>query len=465
MAYDIYMISTYPQRKCGVGTFAENLVDSIGKNVNSVKVAPIEKKDEYNPYTYPVIKDWMIDQYNPDSWKKAAHKISSEAMDKDNSVVILQHEYGLDPKGPGDNKGYGRNFVDVSKIFNESGIMNVAYLHTVRPKPRNNSSEDEKKHYEHEKKTVRDLAKYNDGLIVTAERAIDMLVSNEYDVPQAKVEHIPHGTRNFAHRGRDETKEKYGLEGKLVFTTLGMKEPRKGVGNAITGWGNFLNNKVGVDERKNLVYIVAGGYHPNFITENDGKKLRDYQNYIKETTKKAGVKSQITNNPRELGELSKENDVVFLEPGLKESYIPEDILVDMYIMTNGMVLLYDNKDQISSGPLSDAIGSGRATIATKFPYAQEMLNPKGNYQNGIVGMDDPRARGLLVDNEKAAEQSSKCFEYLTFEHNARKKIEESASLRGSKMRWPIVGNDFLRYLDYIKNLKHQGRGKDPIFKR
>lgn len=467
--YDIYIISTFPPRKCGIATFTENLVSALGEKVNSINIGAIESKSESHPYPYPVIKDWIINQGDPNSWRSTAHKISSSASKKRNPVVILQHEFGLDSGPPGSSGDRGKSFVDVSRLFKQSGITTVTYLHTIKPKPEK-ASKKELEGYKKEARLIKELSNYNDGLVVTAQGAIDILSSEDYGIPPQKVEHIPHGTRDFSHKGRDETKERYGLEGKLIFSTVGMKGPKKGITDAIRGWGEFLNSGVSKNSREKLAYIVAGGYHPNYIAENKGKNLKQFQEEVSDTISQYNLKSETTNNPNELGKLASKNDVVFLEPALEESYIPEDVLVDMFSITNAMVLAYRNKDQISSGPLSDALGSGRVTIATKFPYAHEMLNPSGESNEGIIGISNDRSRGLLVDNDApdymaSPSQLAECFDHITYNNEARIGMEQRAYLKGLKMRWPEVGSDFLRYVDFLEETKNHGCGKDPIFSK
>lgn len=458
----IYMITTYPDRKCGVGTFAENLVESIKENVDSIKIAAIDHIPEKNNYKGFVRKDWIINQYNPSSFEAAVYKMCSEIVNEGRiaqSTVILQHEFGLDRKNCQDHIGLGNNFVNASKIFKQAGIRTISYLHTVEPNPQQNEK--------HKIKTLQQLGKYNDSLIVIADKAIDILTNQKYEyrIDSSKIEHIPHGTRNFLDgEGRDQTKARYGLEGVLVFTTIGMKEPHKGIDRSIKAWGKFINTKVREEDKEKIVYIIGGGYHPNFISNNEGKDFERYKEEIQKIINQSHIKSATTKNPEKLGELARENDLIFLEPSDNPHYLSEKIYTDFFKMENGGIYLYRNPDQISSGPISDSIGSGRATIASKFLYSNEMLNPEKEIKKGIVGINDSRARGLLVDQDekKIVNQAAECLEYLVFNQNSRTLMEDMARKRGSQMEWPIVGRRLLEHIDFLKRNQSQSRGKDPI---
>lgn len=134
MPYNIRIVSTYPPRKCGVGTFARDLANAL-KNftgeVGHIRVATIDK--DKLPYNIPV--DLIIHQYNPESWHKASEDIVARARESTNpTVVLLQHEYGLDPDKDG-NDSRGTNFVAMAKALHKQEFMTLVYLHTVLDSP------------------------------------------------------------------------------------------------------------------------------------------------------------------------------------------------------------------------------------------------------------------------------------------------------------------------------------------
>ncbi|MGD9109574.1 MAG: hypothetical protein PVG93_01420, partial [Phycisphaerales bacterium] len=230
MPYNIRMVSTFPPRRCGIGTFSRDLANALEHftgEVGSIRVSAIDH--ESLPYSIPV--DLVIDQYNPKSWEHGIKDILARAKESPNpTVVLLQHEYGLDPDEKGEN-GEGHNFVDMAKALKENGLTTLVYLHTVLEKPN-----------EHQRKVIQDLAKYGDGLIVTTESAIEMLESNVYGIEHEKVKHIDHGIRmqHPSQYDRFSIKEQLGLKSRFLLTTLGLLSPDKGIQYSIQGYGRFL---------------------------------------------------------------------------------------------------------------------------------------------------------------------------------------------------------------------------------
>ena len=134
MPYNIRIVSTYPPRRCGLGTFSRDLataMEHLTAEVGYIRVAAIDNK--HGPYGIPV--DLKIDQYNPQSWIDTTQHIITRASESSNpTVVILQHEYGLDPAENGED-GRGTNFVNMAKTFQQQGVTTLVYLHTVLDEP------------------------------------------------------------------------------------------------------------------------------------------------------------------------------------------------------------------------------------------------------------------------------------------------------------------------------------------
>ena len=162
---NIRIVGTYPPRRCGVGTFSRDLTDALQhftEEVRRVDVAAID--DQSGPYGTPV--DVVIDQYSPESWRRATEEVIARAKASANpTVVVLQHEYGLDPDRTGQD-GKGTNLVDMAGAFAREGLSTFVYLHTVPDQPDS-----------HQQRVLRQLAACSDGLIVTTESAMETLES------------------------------------------------------------------------------------------------------------------------------------------------------------------------------------------------------------------------------------------------------------------------------------------------
>jgi len=445
--YNIRMVSTYPPRKCGIGTFSRDLATALAHftgEVGHVRVTAID--NESGPYDIPV--DLTIDQYNPESWRNAITHISTRASESSNpTVVILQHEYGLDPDEDG-NDGQGNNFINLAKVFHERGLTTLVYLHTVLDGPD-----------PYKKDTILELAQYSDGLIVTTESAIQILESNIYGIQHAKLKHIDHGIRmqHPSQYDRLEIKRQYRLENRFLITTVGLLSPDKGVQYGIRAYGKFLDESCTESQRKRIVYLIAGQCHPEFVKADSGDSYREFQATLNQALEDAKLRWC---KVKELGTTDFEKyDLVFLD-----TFLNENTLLKIYGAANVMVLSYLNMQQISSGILADTLGSGRVAIATKFRYAKELIHSNKRCPDGlIIGR---YARGILVDpGEPSIEQIAQALDYLVFNEKKRLMMEKQAHQRGFQMRWYNSAWALLQYIDFIQEQKELVTGRGVKFVR
>lgn len=447
MPYNIRIVSTYPPRRCGIGTFSRDLATALEHftgEIGHIRVAAIDHDN--GPYRIPV--DLTIDQYNPVSWRDTTGHIIARAKQSANpTVVLLQHEYGLDPDDNGED-GQGTNFVKLAKAFVENGLTTLVYLHTVLDEPD-----------PHQKKVLQDLAESSDGLVVTTESAINMLESPTYGIAHAKLKHIDHGIR-MQHRSqfdRLEIKHKYGLENGFLITTLGLLSPDKGIQYGLRGYGKFLNDSCTESQRKRMVYLIAGQCHPEFVKAEGGKYYKEYRDELN----KALTESKLTwCKIKEMQNVDfGQYDVYFLD-----TFLDETAFVELYAATNVMLLPYLNMQQISSGILADTLGSGRIAIVTKSRYARELINSNKRCPEGVV--IGKYARGILVDpGEPSVEQIAQALDYLVFNQGKRLMMEKQAHQRGYQMRWHNSAWTLLQYVDFIREQKEIVTGRGVKFAR
>jgi len=442
MPYNIRIVSTYPPRRCGIGTFSRDLANALENltgEVGHIRVAAIDK--DKLPYHIPV--DLIIDQYNPQSWRNITNDILTRAKEGLNkTVVLLQHEYGLDPDDTGKN-GEGTNYVDMAKAFNKNGLTTLVYLHTVLNDPD-----------AHQRKVIQDLAHYSNGLIVTTESAIKILESPLYGIERDNIKHIDHGIRmeHPSQFDRLVIKEKYGLVNHFLVTTIGLLSPDKGLQYSIKGFGRFINESLTPQQRNSIVYLIAGQCHPEFVKYDNGEPFRRFQQTLNESLEQANVRWCKTNSLNSV-EFDK-YDVVFLD-----TFIEEKMLLELYGVSNVMLLPYLNMQQISSGILADTLGSGRVAIATKFRYALELIHSNRKCPPGVV--IGRHARGILVDpGEPSVEQIAQALDYLIFNQSKRLLMEKQAHQRGYQMSWENTAWALLQHIDFLseENQIHTGRG-------
>jgi len=447
MRYNIRIVSTYPPRQCGIATFSRNLTEALRhftSEVDQVTVAAIDK--DKLAYESPV--DIVIDQYNPPSWHKAGEQIVTRAKKQPNpTVVLLQHEYGLDPDAHG-NDAQGTNFIELAKKLRTVGLETLAYLHTVLSEPN-----------DHQRRVLQELAAITDGVLVPTESAVDILESPVYGIERSRIKHIDHGIRmrNPSEYDRLVIKREYGFEGKLLVTTLGLHSPGKGLQYGIRAYGRFVEESCSESQRANIVYLIAGPCHPEFVKAQGGELYREYEASLKKALENARLKWC---KVKRLGEADSICcDVVFLD-----TFMDETTLMKLYGATNVMVLPYLNTEQISSGILADTVGAGRVAIATKFRYAVELLNPGAKQKPGLV--IGSHARGALVDpGEPSIEQIAQALDYVVFNRERRLAMEKRAHRKGYQMKWENCVWAMLQYIQFVREQQDIVTGRGIEFNR
>jgi len=447
MKHNIRIVSTYPPRRCGIGTFARDLASALEHftgEVGTIRVAAIDR--ERLPYSIPV--DLVIDQYDPQSWRYAIDDIIARADEStDKTVVLLQHEYGLDPDDSGED-GMGMNFVRMAEAFSAKGMTTFAYLHTILDEPD-----------AHQKKVLQDLAKYSDGLIVTTESAIHILESNVYGIDHSKLKHIDHGIRMHhpSQHDRLAIKQRYGLANRFLAATLGMLSPDKGIQYSIPAYGRFLHESCTDKQRRNMVYLIAGQCHPDFVAADGGSEHLAYRAVIADALCRAEVMWCRTDCLT--GVDFDKYDLVFLD-----TFLDETTLLEIYAAANAMLLPYLNMQQISSGMLADTVGSGRVAVATKSRYALELMHSNKKCPEGLVV--GRHARGMLVDpGEPSVDQIAQALDRLVFNSKKRLVMERQAHQRGYQMRWQNTAWALIQHIDFVTEGKGITSGRGPKFTR
>ena len=447
MAWNIRMVSTYPPRRCGIGTFCRDLSNALSQlpgEVGHIRIAAID--NNHGPYNIPV--DLVIDQYNPASWKNVTKEIIARAKESNNpTAIVLQHEFGLDPDEQGRNE-YGNNFVNIAKACKENNLTCLVYLHTVLDNPN-----------DHQRQTISDLAEYSNGLIVTTESAIDILESEAYGISHFKLKHIDHGIRMHqpTQFDRFQIKTELGINDMFLATTLGLLSPGKGVQYSIRAYGRFIHESCTPARRQHIVYLIGGQCHPEFVKADGGKYYRTFMDEIDSALKEADVKWCKVNSIDDVDWHG--NDIVFLG-----TFFDESMLLKLYGAANVMVLPYLNMEQISSGILADTIGSGRVAIATKFRYALELIHSNKICPSGVaVGRF---ARGILVDpGDDSIQQIAQALDFVVFEKEKRLRMEKQAHQRGYQMRWANSAWALMQYIEFVSEEKEITTGRGMKFLR
>jgi glycosyltransferase involved in cell wall biosynthesis len=404
----VTFVSTYPPRECGIATFTQDLLFNLindNPNVKASVCAIDGAKDtgDYgclSPLIYPksrvgyVIKD--IDQI---SFVEAAQKINASNVD----VVNVQHEYGLY------GGSCGRYILDFMEVL-EKPI--VTTLHTVLPTPP-----------EEAKAVTREIYRHSADVVVPGHVGISLL-ETAFDLGPRKVRVIPHGVPDVPFISTERPKRKLGLSRKFVIGSFGLLHPAKGVECVLEALPQVIADNPEMD----VLYLIVGETHPN-IVKNEGER---YRQHLKQIVERLGL----------------EHRVMFVD-----RYLTNRNLILHFLATDICVLPYLARDQIVSGVLSQAIGCGKAIIATPYLHAREALAD----ERGVILRSDESSEmveaitSLMRNDQLRREMEIRTYMYgrsITWKEVARKYMELFSTYsfrevsRISKTDFPAYTGDF-----------------------
>jgi glycosyltransferase involved in cell wall biosynthesis len=347
---------------------------------------------------------------DPSSWIEAADMIIERYRKNDakgiRTVAILEHEYGLD----GD--GRDNNYNDVARRLKNAGVPNAVILHTILKHPD-----------DHQRDVLQQFGEHCDRLVIITPSSKEVLMQ-VYGVDDKKIVHIPHGIPE-THRkmSRTDAKEKWGLAGRYIISTIGLVSKNKGIEYGIKGFARFLE-LVHPDIRDRMVYLIAGQTHPEELARLGGKD--PYREKLYEIANEEGLNPISVNATKKIA--FPDSKVIFLN-----KYLSDDEYIEFVKASESTLLPYRNPEQNSSGTLAYSIGLGTAVVSTKFRYAEDIFSDNHGHPDGS---------GVLIDftDERAiAKGLREVFENLT-------EIEAKAYQKGAIMGWSVVGRQYLNLL-------------------
>jgi len=334
------IVSTYPPRACGIGTFAADVRATL------LGVAGVERADlvaVVNEPSSPQRRGLLatIAQAVRGDYVRTARMLGRLDVD----VVLLQHEYGI--FGGADGKyvlSFARN---LSQPL-------VVTLHTVLSEPT-----------PHQAEVLAELCGEAELVIVMTDTAQRLLVASGA-CPEEKVRVVPHGapTRLTA-RAASELDEpaSYPAKGdRFLLSTFGLISPGKGLEAVIDALPTII------ERHPEIVYVIAGRTHPD-VARREGERYRLMLE-------------------RRVLELGLGENVEF-----DDRFLPIDELSDLLAATDVFVTPYHGREQIASGALTFAIAAGCGVVSTPYWYAQDML---ASGAGRLVPFDDPAALATAV---------------------------------------------------------------------
>lgn len=286
-------------------------------------------------------------------------------------VAIINHEFGI--FGPKE----GASAVDLARLID---VPTITVLHTVLPEPGGQ-----------QRRILEELGRFTTPVVLC--ESARRLLSERYSVAETSVEMIRHG----AHWGAQPVNK----PPRRNLITWGLLGPGKGLERSIAALAELR------DLDPPVHYRIVGRTHPN-VVRNAGYVYRYSLQHLAEGL---GV-----------GDM-----VEFID-----RYVDEDELLDLVRDSDVVVVPYDNHDQVSSGVMTEAVGMGRPVVATRFPYAEELLGS---------------GAGLVVDHDVSAIASA-LRQLLEDPIGYRRAAREAAAI-SEELSWSAVGR---RYSHLLRRL-------------
>jgi len=325
-------ISSFIPRKCGIATYTKDLtraIDLINPYCRAEIFAMVKPEDRID---YPPEVRFEINQYEIDSYIKAAQHINSSRVD----VVILEHEFGL----------YGGEFGEYIIKFLE--LLKKPLIITAHTIP-----DDASKGYG---LVLKDVIRFAEKVVVMMPQSLEKL-TKEYNYPKEKIEIIPHGVPDIPFEPNDKYKKKKGLGDRLILGNINLLSEIKGLEYTLEALRDIRR------KFPDVLYLIIGQTHP-VVLQTAGEK---YRNYLKQK-----IRSY------DLGK-----NVRFIN-----KYLSLDDLIDWLQVIDIYITPYLDPQQSASGALAYAVGAGKVCISTPYLYAKEVL---ANGRGLIVPFKDSKA--------------------------------------------------------------------------
>lgn len=367
----VAFIGDYLPRKCGIATYTCDLYRAVTSQYPGCEGTVVAVDDIAGGYDYSPEVRFQIPEQDLQAYRRAADFLNFNDID----VVCLQHEFGV-YGGPAGSH--------ILALLRDLRMPIVTTLHTVLAEPN-----------PEQRRVMDKLAAQSVRLIVMSEKG-RMFLREIYNVPDEKIDVIPHGIPDIPFVDPNFYKDQFGVEGKHVLLTFGLLSPNKGIEYALNALPGILA------EFPNTVYIVLGATHPNLVRDQG----ETYRLSLERLTQDLGIKKNVVfyNRFVELHEL-------------KEFIGSADIYITPYL----------NPAQITSGTLAYSFGCGKAVISTPYWHAEELLAD---------------GRGVLVpyrDSQAICREVTRLLRDEPHRHAMRKR----AYLMGRDMIWSNVAHLFM----------------------
>jgi glycosyltransferase involved in cell wall biosynthesis len=366
----VALLGNHVPRQCGIATFTTDLSDAISGAFPNLDCFVVAMNDSAQQYSYPQRVRFEIPESDVPAYVRAADFLNVNEVD----IVCVQHEYGIFGGKAGSN---------VLALLREVRMPIVTTLHTILETPSPS-----------QKLVMDELLYLSDRIVVMSTQGAALLKS-VHGISGQKVDCIPHGIPEFP--SASQSKALLGVEGKSVVLTFGLLSPDKGIEYVIDALPGILARF------PDTVYIVLGVTHPH-VKAHDGET---YRLMLENRAQRLGVETNVMFYNRFVSQLE-----------LTRFLSAADIYITPYL----------NREQITSGTLAYAVGSGKAVVSTPYLYASELLKD---------------GRGILVP-WRDAESIGREISGLLADDDRRLSFGARAADQGRDMTWPIVARRYLQ---------------------
>ena len=363
------MLGNHTPRQCGIATFTADLHSAIQGRFQRLETFVVAMNDPERTYAYPDCVRCQIEQEDPASYLKAAAMLNRRQVD----VLSIQHEYGI----------YGgESGSHLLGLMRAVKMPIVTTLHTILSEPSASQWA-----------AMDEILHRSERIVVMSAHGAELL-RQVHGVARHRIDLIPHGipTVPFESQG----KERLGLADRKVILTFGLLAPDKGIEYVIEAMPGIL------ERFPDAVYVVLGATHPN-VKAQRGESYR----------------KSLEDRARELGVA---DSVIFLN-----RFAPLEELTGFLAAADIYITPYLKMEQITSGTLAYALGSGKAVISTPYLYAQELLAD---------------GRGILVPCRDPGAITREVVTLLA-DDPARLAMRRRAAEFGRTMAWPVVAGSYM----------------------
>ncbi len=365
----VAFISSFLPRKCGIATFTSDLINSITLAAkNQCEPLVVAMRSDDLKYDHPV--KFEIRENVKSDYICAANYINFSNVD----LVSVQHEFGL-------FGGEAGSYLNL--LLPRLSAPIITTLHTILSEPGQD-------YY----KSLTDICNYSYKVITMNERGVSML-RDIYGVPTEKIKLVPHGIPDLPFVDSHYYKHKFGMENRKTILTFGLISKNKGIEHMLKAMATI------VKADPSVLYLVLGMTHPS-ILKYDGESYR------------LGLQRMVK-------ELDLQKNVIF-----HNRFVHDEELHNFLSAADIYVTPYLSEEQLTSGTLSFAVGTGKAVVSTPYWAAMELLSD---------------GRGKLVPFGDSAQIAEAIMEILRDDslfYSLRRKAYEYGRAR----TWPKIGQTY-----------------------